>query len=55
MGRKPTVNLNLPKGMRSRKQRSGHIYYYYDLGGKPRKELPLGDDYPLAVKKMGRA
>ena len=51
MGRKPTVNLNLPKGMRSHKQRSGRIYYYYDLGGKPRKELPLGEDYPLAVKK----
>lgn len=51
MGRKPTVNLNLPSGMRARRQRSGKVYYYYDTGGKPRKEIPLGSDYPLAVKK----
>lgn len=51
MGRIPTKNLNLPKGMRSRPQKSGKIYYYLDLGGKPRKEEPLGSDYALAVKK----
>jgi len=51
MGRKPTVNFNLPKGMRARPQRSGKVFYYYDAGGKPRKEIPLGSDYPLAVKK----
>ena len=31
--------------------RSGKVYYYYDTAGKPRKEIPLGDDYALAVKK----
>jgi site-specific recombinase XerC len=51
MGRKPTVNINLPPLMRARMQRSGKIFYYYDAGGKPRKEIPLGDDYILAVRK----
>lgn len=26
-------------------------FYYFDTGGKPRKEIPLGSDYALAVKK----
>ncbi|KAG0164288.1 hypothetical protein DFQ28_008025 [Apophysomyces sp. BC1034] len=39
----------MPPGMRSRKQRSGKIYYYLDLGGKPRHELPLGCDYIAAL------
>lgn len=51
MARIPTVNLNLPKGMRPRKQKSGKTYYYLDKGGKPRKEIPLGDDYFEAIKK----
>jgi len=51
MGRKPSKNLNLPRGMRSREQRSGRVFFYYDTGGKPRREIPLGDDYVLAVKK----
>lgn len=51
MGRTPTKNLNLPPRMRKRKQRSGRIYYYYDTGGKPRKEIPLGSDYVEAVQK----
>lgn len=51
MGRKPTKNLNLPKGMRAR-VRGGRIYYLLDLGGKPRKEVPLAiDDYVAAVRK----
>ncbi|SHM04779.1 Site-specific recombinase XerC [Nitrosospira sp. Nsp11] len=50
MGRRPTVNSNLPAGMRAR--RRGEVtYYYYDTGGKPRKEIALGTDYPMAVKK----
>lgn len=53
MGRKPTVNANLPPRMRARK-RNGVTYYYYDQGGKPRKELPLGTDYVLAVQKWGQ-
>jgi len=50
MGRKPSVNLNLPKRVRARK-RGTKIWYYYDTGGKPRKEIPLGNDYGLALKK----
>lgn len=50
MGRKPTVNLNLPPRMRARK-RWNKIHYYYDLGGKPRREEPLGSNFVLAVKR----
>jgi len=50
MGRCPTINKNLPTGMRARR-RGDVTYYYYDAGGRPRKELPLGTDYPMAVKK----
>lgn len=51
MGRQPTVNKNLPKRMRARRQRSGAIYYYYDTGATPRKEIPLGSDYVVAIRK----
>lgn len=50
MGRKPTRHLNLPRGMRAR-IRPGRVHYFYDLGGKPRREVPLGNDYALAIKK----
>jgi integrase len=54
MGRKPTKNLNLPKGMRAR-VRGGRTYYLLDLGGKPRKEVPLAvDDYVAAVQKWAQ-
>jgi integrase len=36
---------------RARRQKSGTIYYYFDAGGKPRKEIPLGKDYVVAVRK----
>jgi integrase len=39
------------QGFRERKQKSGKVYYYFDAGGKPRKEIPLGPDYVLAVRK----
>ena len=51
MGRKPTKNLNLPKRMRARAKAGGVIWYYYDAGGKPRREIPLGNDYASAVRK----
>ncbi|WP_394065284.1 tyrosine-type recombinase/integrase [Alcaligenes sp. WGS1538] len=51
MGRKPTKNTNLPPRMRRRVQRSGRVFYYYDAGGKPRKEIPLGSDYVFAVQR----
>jgi integrase len=50
MGRRPTKNLNLPPRMRARERR-GTTWYYYDCGGKPRKETPLGNDYTIAVTK----
>lgn len=50
MGRKPTKHHNMPPGMRPRVQKSGKVYYYLDQGGKPRKEIPLGSDYVLALQ-----
>jgi integrase len=50
MGRKPTVNLNLPPKMRLRR-RGKSVYYTYDLGGKPRKEVSLGKDFVQAIRK----
>lgn len=58
MGRKSTVNLNLPRGMRARVRARKHsepvIYYYYDTGSRPRKEIPLGKDYVLAVQEWAK-
>lgn len=51
MGKISKSNKNLPPRMRRRTQRSGRIYYYYDTGGKPRREIPLGPDYVAAVQK----
>lgn len=50
MGRKPTTNQNLPPRLRARR-RGDVVWYYFDAGGKPRKEIPLGKDYVLAVQK----
>jgi len=50
MGRKPTRNKNLPAGMRAR-HRGNTTYFFLDTGSKPRKEISLGKDYVLAVKK----
>lgn len=36
---------------RARPQKSGKVYYYFDTGGTPRKEVPLGSDYVAAVRK----
>lgn len=41
---------NLPPGMRKR-TRWNKTHYYYDIGGKPRREIPLGSDYLEAVRK----
>ena len=53
MGRKPTRWSNLPLGMRAR-PRHNLIHYYLDTGGKPRKEIPLGSDYVVAVQKWAQ-
>lgn len=50
MGRMPSVNKNLPKGMRARRRPSG-VYYYLDTGETPRREIPVGKDYVIAVQK----
>lgn len=49
MGRKPSKPGAIPR-FRARK-RGKATYYFYDHGGKPRKETPLGTDYGLAVKR----
>lgn len=58
MGRKATVHLNLPRGMRARvrhrKNGKTVVYYYYDAGGCPRKEISLGTDYVTAVQEWSK-
>ena len=51
MGRPRSKYLNLPPRVRAREQRSGKVYYYLDVGGKPRREVPLGDDYALMLRR----
>lgn len=53
MGRTPTRNMHLPSGMRAR-HRGEKTYYFLDTGTKPRKEIPLGQDYVEAVQKWAR-
>jgi len=50
MGRKPIKTGAIPR-LRARRQKSGAVHYYYDHGGKPRKETPLGSDYGTAIKR----
>lgn len=50
MGRKPSKPGSIPR-FRARPQKSGATFYYYDHGGKPRKETPLGSDYGMAIKR----
>lgn len=50
MGRTPTRNKHLPQGMRAR-WRGETVYYYFEGPARPRKEIPLGKDYTLAVKR----
>lgn len=50
MGRTPTRNLYLPKGMRAR-HRGKKTYYYLDTGAMPRSEIPLGQVYKDAIAK----
>ncbi len=49
MGRKPTKSGAIPR-LRQRRQKSGVVHYYYDHGGTPRREEPLGADYGTAIK-----
>lgn len=43
--------VNAMPGFRARPQKSGTVYYYFDTGARPRREIPLGSDYREAVKK----
>jgi integrase len=52
MGRTPTRNKYLPRGMRAR-HRGDTTYYFLDTGAKPRREIPLGKDYVEAVRRWG--
>lgn len=49
MGRRPSTPGAVPH-LRARKK-GKKTFYYYDHGGKPRKEEPLGSNYGLAIKK----
>lgn len=53
MGRRPSKSGAISR-LRERKKPSGKVYYYYDLGGRPRKEIPLGSDYGLAIIEYAR-
>jgi len=53
MGRRPLKPGAIPR-FRARTQKSGIVFYYYDHGGKPRREEPLGSDYGLAVKRWAQ-
>lgn len=50
MGRKSSRANAIPR-LRVRRQRNGKVFYYYDLGGRPRHEKPLGSDYGLAIQR----
>lgn len=51
MGRKPTKNLHLPPRMRLKQTLRGKTYYYYDMGGKPRRWKALGGDFVEALRR----
>jgi integrase len=40
--------------MRIKRLPSGNTFYYYDAGGKPRKWIPLGSDYILAIQDWAK-
>lgn len=50
MGRRSSKPDSIPR-LRARRMKSGKTWYYYDHGGKPRKEEPLGCDYGLAIQR----
>lgn len=49
MGRRSKDPGSIPH-LRKRK-RGKTVYYFFDHGGKPRRETPLGKSYPEAVRK----
>ena len=55
MGRRPSVNLNLPPRMRVKISSSGKKFYYHDLGGTPRRWVSLGSEFVEALRKYAEA
>lgn len=58
MGRRHSINHNLPNGMRARKRQRKNktvTYYFYEIkqDGK-RREIPLGTNYILAVQQWAK-
>lgn len=53
MGRRPTKNLSLPPHMRKR-TRGDRVYYFFDTGEKPRREISLGTDFIFALGKYAQ-
>jgi hypothetical protein len=53
MGRRPSKPGSIAR-LRERKKASGRVFYYYDTGGKDRKEIPLGSDYGLAIMEYAK-
>lgn len=53
MGRVPTKNLALPPHMRKR-VRGARVYYFFDTGERPRREISLGSDFILALGKYAK-
>lgn len=54
MGRRPTVNPNLPPGMRIKRGARGKSWYYLERGAQPngkRVWTPLGSNFPDALRK----
>jgi integrase len=52
VGRRPTEPGAIT---RLRKRKRGKLtYYYYDLGGSPRREISLGKDYGLAILEYAK-
>jgi len=49
MGRR-SPRVNAVHNLRERR-RGNKTYYFYDHGGKPRREEPLGTNYALAIKR----
>lgn len=50
MGRRPCKPNAIPR-LRVRVKPSGRTFYYYDHGGRPRHEEPLGCDHGLALRR----
>jgi integrase len=52
MGRRPSKPGSIAR-FRERKKASDRVFYY-DTGGKDRKEIPLGSDYGLAIMEYAK-